>query len=316
MPLQRLPTRIRIILRIRATGRASVPSRSTFRTTGRSAPKLTLDLGLRYDFFPSVREVKDDASFFDPNLANPVVGSLQGALNFTGHGTGTCNCDSPVQNYYKNIGPRLGAAYQLNSKTVIRSSYGVMYTHGDAVGGLASTLGTLGFSNAPPISSANDFTAMTGLLNGNDTAQTTNTLISSAAGWVSGQIPAYAAPQGVASGPGYGTGYTTDRLAQKPSGSTYDDPYLGGRAPEYINWTLGIQRQVTNALAVSATYVGSEGHFLQLDSNTARGVQSNQLDPKYLVLGSHLSDTGTAVSTDCDGHGAVATMALAATPRP
>ena len=143
-------------------------------------PKLTLDLGLRYDFFPSVREVKDDASYFDPNLANPAVGGMLGALNFTGHGTGTCNCDTPVKNYYRNLGPRLGAAYQLNSKTVIRSSWGVMYTHGDAVGGLASTLGTLGFSNAPSMSSANDFTAMTGLLNSNDAAQTTGTAIAGA----------------------------------------------------------------------------------------------------------------------------------------
>ena len=270
-------------------------------------PKLTLDLGLRYDFFPSVREVKDDASYFDPNLANPLVGNLLGALNFTGHGTGTCNCDSPVKNYYRNLGPRLGAAYQLDSKTVIRSSWGVMYTHGDAVGGLASTLGTLGFSNAPPISAVNDSTAMTGLLNGSDIIPTSQTqTYSGTTGWTSGQIPAYAAPLGVASGPGYGTGYNGSN-SSKPSGSNYDDPYLGGRAPEYINWTFGIQRQVTNALAVTATYVGSEGHFLQLDSNTARGFQSNQLDPKYLVLGSHLGDKGATVTTDCSPTGAVVT---------
>jgi hypothetical protein len=273
-------------------------------------PKLTLDLGLRYDFYPSVREVHDDASFFDPNATLTLpTGSMSGALNYTGHVANTCNCDTPVKNYYRNLGPRLGAAYQLNSKTVIRSSWGVMYTHGDAVGGLASTLGTLGFSNAPTMSSANDFTAMTGLLNPNDTAQFTNTTIGNASGWVAGQIPAYAAPAGVNSGSGFGTGYIGSN-SSGPSGSTFDDPYLGGRAPEYINWTFGIQRQVTNALAVTATYVGSEGHFLQLDSNTARGFQSNQLDPKYLALGSRLADTGgtpTTVTQDCASTGAVVT---------
>jgi len=80
---------------------------------------------------------------------------------------------------------------------------------------------------------------------------------------------------------------------------TYDDPYLGGRAPEYENWSFGVQRQLTNALAVTATYVGSEGHFLQLDSYNARGIQADQLDPKYLYLGSHLSDKGATISTDC-----------------
>jgi hypothetical protein len=261
--------------------------------------KLTLDLGLRYDFFPSVREVKDDGSFFDPNLANPVTG-INGALNYTGTGAGTCNCDTPVKNYYRNFGPRIGAAYQLNPKTVIRSSYGVMFTHSDAIGGLATTLGTLGFAASPSFSSTNDFTTMTGL------TDTTTSGIS--ATQYTGAVNSYTPPTGVASGPQYGTGYTSNTLSGSttsyvaaPSGSNYDDPYLGGRAPEYINWSLGIQRQLTSALAVTATYVGSEGHFLQLDSNTARGFQSNQLDPKYLVIGSKLSDTSTTVSTDCSG---------------
>jgi hypothetical protein len=282
-----------------------------FQDNWKITSNLTLDLGLRWDYFPSVTEVKNDASFFDPTLVNPVTG-LTGALNFTGHGAGTCNCSTPVQTSRKNIGPRLGVAYQLNPKTVIRSSYGIMFTHGDAVGGNASTLGTLGFSNAPSMSSANDATAMTGLLN--SSALDTNGNPITGAGL--GAVPSYAPPLGVASGAGYGTGnYIVSKGVNSPSPSTfnYDDPYLGSRAPEYINWSLGIQRQLTNALALSATYVGSEGHFLQLDSSTARGIQSNQLDPKYLVLGSHLGDTGastTTVTTDCGSGGAVVTNGL------
>ena len=83
---------------------------------------------------------------------------------------------------------------------------------------------------------------------------------------------------------------------------TYDDPYYGGRAPEFLNWSFGIQQQVTNAMALNITYVGSEGHFLQLDSFHARGFQANDLDPKYLFIGTHLSDTGvtaTTVTADC-----------------
>jgi hypothetical protein len=262
-------------------------------------PKLTLDLGVRYDFYPSVKEVKDYASFFDPNLVNPVTG-LNGALNFAGNGAGTCNCDTPVKNYWKNIGPRFGLAYQLDPKTVIRSSWGIMFTHGDAVGGLASTLGTLGFSAAPAFASSNSFTTMTGLLNANALSPSGTAI----AGAGNGQMPSYTAPAGVASGNGYGTGYAYSTAigssySGAPSGTNYDDPYLGSRAPEYENWSFGIQRQLTNALAITATYVGSEGHFLQLDSNNARGFQANQLDPKYLYLGSHLSDKGATVSTDC-----------------
>jgi hypothetical protein len=247
------------------------------------SPKLTLDLGLRWDYFPSVREVNNAASFFDPNLSNSVTG-LQGGLNFTGSGAGTCNCSSPIKsNYMKNFGPRLGVAYQLTPKTVIRSSYGVMFTHGDAVGGLAYSLGTLGFSSALSAASSNSVSTMTNLQAGG-----------------SGAIPSYAAAGGAASGSGFGTGYANvPGYTKNPNGMSYDDPYLGSRAPEYINWSIGIQRQVTNALAVTATYVGSEGHFLQTDSLTGRGYWSNQLDPKYLALKSTLNDKGTAIATDC-----------------
>ncbi len=104
--------------------------------------KLTLDLGLRWDYFPTLLEAHDNMSFFNPNLANPITGT-NGALQFAGTGANTCNCRTPVNNYFKNFGPRIGLAYQVDSKTVIRSSYGIMFTHGNAVGGGGSTQGWL-----------------------------------------------------------------------------------------------------------------------------------------------------------------------------
>lgn len=254
-------------------------------------PKLTVNLGLRYDYFPSVREQNNVGSFFDPNLTNPVTG-LKGALQYTGTGAGTCNCSTPVSNYMKNFGPRLGLAYQLDPKTVIRASYGVMFTHGDAVGGLASSLGTLGFSSAPSFSSTKAQTTVPGFLAGG-----------------SGAIPSYTPATGVSSGPAYGTGYTnvSGYTGSPASGANYDDPYYGSRAPEYINWSFGLQRQLTNSIALNASYVGSEGHFLQLDNYSARGYWSNGLDPKYLVLGSHLGDTGSAIAADCATYGLTCT---------
>jgi hypothetical protein len=237
--------------------------------------KLTLDLGLRYDFFPSITEVHNAESFFSPTLANPITG-VNGALQFTGTGAGTCNCSTPVSNYKKNFGPRVGLAYQLGTKNVIRASYGVMFTHGDAVGGLASSLGTLGFSATPT-------TAPTGSLLGGTPLLGT-----------SGAIPAYTLANGVASGPAFGTGFTTTTgYTGSPTAIGYYDSYLGSRAPEYINWTFGIQRQLTNAIAATATYVGSEGHFLQTDTLNGRGYWANGLDPKYLYLGSTLGTLGT-----------------------
>ena len=237
--------------------------------------KLTLDLGLRYDFFPTITEVHNAESYYSPTLANPITG-INGALQFTGHGAGTCNCATPVNNYFKNFGPRVGLAFQLDPDTVIRASYGVMFSHGDAVGGLASSIGTLGFSAAPSFSANGQLLSTMPLTGAN------------------GAIPAFTGAAGVASGPQFGTGFTTTSgFTGTPSSIGYVDPYYGSRAPEYINWNFGIQRQLNSSMALTVTYVGSEGHFEQLDSFHARGLWADDLDPKYLYLGSTLSTAGT-----------------------
>jgi hypothetical protein len=227
-------------------------------------------------------------SYFDPDISNPVTGT-KGGLQFTGTGPNTCNCRTPVSNYMKNFGPRVGFAFQSDAKTVWRGRYGVMFTHGGAVGGSNTSLGTLGFSGGLS-TSANGSLLSTAPLTGN-----------------SGALPTFTAPTGAASGPGYGTGFTTTTgFTGTPQGMGYADPYLGGRAPEYINWSFGFQHQWTNTLSSTISYVGSEGHFLPVDSSNARGLWANQLDPKYLYLGARLSDTGTTTiksSTDCTTYG-------------
>jgi hypothetical protein len=253
---------------------------------------LTLDLGLRYDFFPTLREVHDAQSFFSPTTVNPITG-VGGSLLFAGHGANTCNCDTPVNNYFKNFGPRLGAAYQIDTNTVVRASYGVMFTHGNAVGGSATSLGTLGFSAAPTFSASGQLLS---------TAPFTGT---------NGALPAYTLASGVASGPSYGTGYTTAAgYTGTPSGIGYADPYLGSRAPEYINYTLGMQHVFKNAFTFTLTYVGSQGHFLPADGTNARGFYADQLDPRYLYLGSNLNLTGAALTTFCASNAGVCPSTL------
>jgi hypothetical protein len=249
------------------------------------SPNLTLDLGVRFDFFPTLREVHDNMSFFNPNLINPVTG-LNGTLQFAGTGPNTCNCRTPVNDYYKNIGPRLGLAYQIDPKTVIRASYGVMYTHGNGVGGGNGTAGqaanTLGFASSP------SFTANAQLLGGLNW------------GGNSSAFPSYAPGAGRASGPAFGTGFTTTSgFTGTPSTVSYYDPYLGGRAPQYINWSFGFQHQWTDTLTTSMSYVGSQGHFLIADASNGRGFFANQLDPQYLAYGNNLTLSGAAATAFC-----------------
>jgi len=249
--------------------------------------KLTVDIGLRYDYYPTYREVHDFQGFFDPNLTNPVTG-LKGALNFSGTGTGTCNCRTPASDYFKNFGPRIGIAYQSDAKTVWRASYAVIYTHGNGVGGAANSrtgTGVLGFSAAPSFSSSGQLLSTAPLTAG------------------STAFPSFTPAAGRASGAGFGTGYTTTAgFTGTPSGIGYGDSYLGGRAPQYINYTFGFQHQWTNSLTSGITYVGSQGHFLISDGGNARGYWSDALDPKYLALGSNLGLTGAALQTYCQNN--------------
>ena len=252
--------------------------------------KLTLDLGLRWDYFPPLRENKDNMSFFSPSLANPVTG-VNGGLQFAGQGAGTCNCSTPVNTYMKNFGPRLGLAYQVDPTTVLRASYGVMFTHGNGVGGsnqsvTGSASNALGFSTSPTFSSS-------------------GTLLSTAPfTGANGAIPAYTLASGRASGAQFGTGYTTTAgYTGTPSTLAYYDPYLGSRAPEFINWSVGLQHQWTPNFVTTMTYVGSQGHFLLADGTNARGFYADQLDPKYLALGSDLSATGVNLQTTCTKDG-------------
>ncbi len=255
--------------------------------------RLTLDLGLRWDYFPPVRENDNYLSFFNPNITNPVTGS-GGVLQFAGSGTNTCNCSSPADTYWKNLGPRFGFAYQSDSKTVWRGSMGVMFTHGNGVGGGgASSLGggnnSLGFSSSGTTGLNGDQTAVL-VFNKGNTA-----------------YPTLAAAPGRSALPQTGTGNTTisGYTTSSPTGMAYYDRYYGSRAPEYINWSFGFQHQWTNSFTSSISYVGSQGHFLVADGSNGRGYWANQLDPRYLQYGGSLTQTGSAVTTFCTTHSGV-----------
>ncbi len=251
--------------------------------------KLTLDLGLRWDYFPPVHENVDSLAFYNPSLTNPVT-NLPGALQFAGTGPGTCNCHTPVNAYFGNFGPRIGAAYQLDPTTVLRASYGIMFTHGGGTGG--SSAAQLGSGNtARGFSTSGTTSQSSGLLPGL-TLNAANTA-----------VPSFAPALGRASGAGFGTGYTTVAgYTGTPQGLAYFDPYTGSRSPEYVNYTFGFQHQFAEGFTTSVTYAGSQGHFLTPDGSNIRGPLSNALDPRYNSLGDALNysgSTSTKLATFC-----------------
>jgi hypothetical protein len=234
-------------------------------------PKLTVNVGVRWDYYPPYREVINRSSWLNPALTNPVTGN-KGALQFAGYGSAPtyCNCDSPVSRWYKNFGPRLGLAYNVKSGTVIRAGFAITYTHGSgARNALYRGTGTVGYSAAPSATSKTAGDAAFILDNG---------------------FPAYTPPPSINSG--YGTFFTT-ATSTPASSMNYPDAYLGSRAPYANMYNFGIEQQLTRDLAMQVNYVGSQGHFLPVASGGGRGYWSNQLNPAYLSLGSLLGATVT-----------------------
>ncbi len=116
-----------------------------------------LNLGLRWDLmFPYVEAV-DRMSWMNPDIPNPAAGGRPGALQFAGKGPAPlyCNCRTNIKTHYNNWGPRIGFAYRLDDKTVVRAAYGIMYSRHGAVGGRAGArdgTGKLGYTASPGFS--------------------------------------------------------------------------------------------------------------------------------------------------------------------
>lgn len=110
--------------------------------------KLTLNIGLRYDL-PGLRtEARDRFRGFDPDAINPTIGR-RGALVGAGGQSGLqAESRSLSRSDKSNIGPRLGAAYAIDGKTVVRGGIGLYYApilYGTSGNGDINT-GTIGYN--------------------------------------------------------------------------------------------------------------------------------------------------------------------------
>jgi hypothetical protein len=243
-------------------------------------PKLTVNMGLRWDVMPPFRESEDRFSFLNPTATNPVTGSA-GTLEFAGKGTDSCNCTTPLKTYYKDLGPRLGFAWQTTNRIVVRGSYGIYYGKGGGTSGGQTTLPSsnmeLGFAASPSPTSPGD--SLPAFYLNNSAAFTAAGLANTAFGTSTVAAP----PVFNAS---YATYYSTNAVSpyKISSSPAYLDPYYGGRTPTFEGWSIGTQILATKDMTATISYVGNQGHFL-VPTGSPRGYWSNQLDPKYLSLG-------------------------------
>ena len=242
--------------------------------------RLTVNLGMRWDFMGPFAEVVNRMTFFNPTLANPALlnpaqGYGVGALEYVGNGTDSCNCTDPVNSHYKNFGPRVGLAYSLDDKTVLRAGYGIFYSHVGGVGGRNNSrqgLSQLGFNAT------------------NNSPTVTN---NAPAYYWDGGIPFTLTQVPPVTDPTYGTGNITQNVtAQNP---TYGDPNTGGKPAYYEDWSISLERSLPKNLTISLAYSASLGKYLAGPGNGS-GALINQTPLKYLALGSLLAAKETATT--------------------
>ena len=195
--------------------------------------KLTLDYGLRYDYSTYLQEQYGRAPEFSPTTPNPSAGGILGATIYEGSGPGHCNC-SIAHNYPLAFGPRLGVAYQIDSKTVFRAGFGIVYggtaVNNNAAGGLAGSSASLvQTSFGVPV---------TTLAQGYPT---------------SGYPPVW---------PNFNAGQFPTTAPAPGPGPVFMDQNSGRPARQY-QWSIGLQREISRDLVVEASYVGNRGVWWQ-----------------------------------------------------
>jgi hypothetical protein len=220
--------------------------------------KLTLDLGVRWDYLPPYHEVLNRYSFLNPNLTNPVTGN-KGALEFAGSSRGSgvaCNCESPVSIYWKNWQPRFGIAYAINDKTVVSAGYATVHSHAGGTGGAGGTYngtGQLGFTSSPnyPDNAAGANAGPAFYLN--NSAYFTSLGIDNANfGGPGYTVPPITTPGAMSQTLNVGNtvSSSTDKFVTATSAPGYADPYISGRAPQFNLWNLTVSLLQCSSLHV------------------------------------------------------------------
>jgi outer membrane receptor protein involved in Fe transport len=210
-------------------------------------PKLTLNLGLRYDVTLPRTDRYNRQNWFDPNVANPLNG---GSLTYTDAVTnqpvtvpltgGEVFVNSKQRTNYatdwSNIQPRLGFAYQFAPKTVLRGGYGMYY--GQSRSGVTGVVpyGAQGFNQSTNVITTFNNDGATPYLHLRDPF-----------------------PSGLIQPPGNSLGLMND------VGFGANGPLrtaAGNRTPNEQSWSFGFEHQLPSNIVINAEYIGKKGTHL------------------------------------------------------
>jgi hypothetical protein len=232
--------------------------------------KLTLNIGLRYNLMYPNWEVENRQSWVNVDLPNPAVNGHLGALQFAGSGTDGCKCRNLVEMHHLDFDPRVGFAYGINAKTVVRAAYGITHFPSGTVGPNGILIGSdaIGFLAFPQWQSP-------------DSGATP------AFYWDNG-YPSYVHPPFF--DPTFETGYYTT-VGATGSSPFVTFPKTAGRPPYAEMWNFTVERELVPSLVWNLSYQGSASHLIEVWGGG--GALGNTLNPAYFKLGGLLAQAET-----------------------
>jgi hypothetical protein len=226
--------------------------------------KLTLNYGLRWNGNSAHLEAKDEFANFNATVPDPNFGGILGAVEYMGEGAGRAGRRAVFPGSWKDFGPTAGLAYQLTSKIVLRTGYGISYT-------------PEGFGWTYPWRAGFDET--------NDAAADSKGLY----------LPVFNIDNGFPADVKRARNMDPS-YAAKFGGRRYDPRFA---VAGYVqNFNFGFQSEVARDLRIDLEWRGSVGTRLHSSGN----VWPNQINPKELSRGAVLTQTiGTAAQAATAG---------------
>jgi hypothetical protein len=198
--------------------------------------KVTLDYGLRWDYQTALSELWNRQDNFSPTTPNENAGGLLGGFAYQGYGPGRCQCSAFSKSYPYAVQPRLGIAYQIDPKTVLRAGWGISYAANTQYGYITNQayLG-VGINQLSWVSPSYGIPAVT---------------FAQGLPYQQSQLYQVTLDPGARPYPG--------QLATVPY---WEDPQ-GGRPGRVNQWNVSLQREVGRNFVVEAAYVGNRGVWL------------------------------------------------------
>jgi hypothetical protein len=283
-------------------GAAEVPSQTaglqTYRAlyvtdTYKVLPKLTLNLGLRYELAGTWSERFDRLSYWNPTTTNLSVTGCTGPgtpcigdANLVDTGINSSRNNLPLDK--KEFSPRIGFAYSLDSKTVIRGGYGIFWIPN-----------YVSFANNPDndiinLATTPFFATINHGLSPNATLDASNcTLGGTTFASFSCTTPGPFGTSGILPPPGRTGGNPALSAFVAANGSPTLAPYSNPKEGYVEQWNLDIQRQLPGGFFADVAYAGSKGvHLEQYNPNV------NQIPDSYIATAEQQSLAGTPVAID------------------